>query len=353
MKTTQQGSASIIFIMLLTIALASSGYFLYDSYAVQEQLNTQLDKAKRKLRYTERELRETASSLSNQESELSQLNRQRTSLKNEIEDIKQQLGQTQKDKTQTQQTLKDATNALEKELINKETAYAKKAAEYQNKEIEYEKKLAHLNDFSITIKQKYQTTQQQLDSELSRIEGYNTTIETLEQRLSREQTVLDELNVKLKVLDEKNTALHSEKNRLVKQFKDGTTIIRLEDTILFSSGSATLNSHGKATLELIAETLASFPKHLISVEGHTDQQPITSTLAKKYPSNWELSSARAAFAIRHLTKQGLPPAQFQAVGFGSTRPISRDEDNANQQKNRRIEILLHPPTETLMSTPKS
>lgn len=304
MKTTQQGSASIVFITLLTIALASSGYFLYDSYAVQEQLNTQLDKAKRKLRYTERELRETASSLSNQESELSQLNRQRISLKNEIEDIKQQLSQTQKDKTQTQQslkneienikqqlsqtqkdktqtqqTLKDATNELEKELINKESAYAKKAAEYQKKEIEYEKKLAHLNYFSLTIKQKHQTTQQQLDSELSRIEGYNTTIETLEQRLAREQTVLDELNVKLKVLDEKNTELHSEKNRLVKQFKDGSTIIRLEDTILFSSGSATLNSHGKATLELIAETLASFPKHLISVEGHTDQQPISSTLA--------------------------------------------------------------------------
>lgn len=329
----QQGSASIFFCTLLAIGLCISGYFLYDSYDEQATLTTQLDDVNRKLRLKTRALRDAEYSFNEQQSTLSQLNRQREALRDEISNTKLQLSQTKESSTQTQQALKKTTQELQAALAEKE--------------LEYEKKLAQVNDFSSHMKQKYQSTQMQLDNELSRIKTYSSTIETLEQRLNREQEALSQLNTQLAILDKKNADLHLEKNRLIKQFKDGTTIIRLDNTILFPSGSAELNQRGTKTLSAVAKTLTAFPNHLISIEGHTDSQPITSSLVKKYPSNWELSSARSAFAIRHLIKKGLRPSQFQAVGFGSTRPLAGSTKGKHRQKNRRIEILLYPPIEKL------
>jgi chemotaxis protein MotB len=258
-------------------------------------------------------------------------------LNDEIATIKVQLQETEQDKTQSQDALATIRDELEAKL--------------SAKEIEYEKQIAQLNDFSTIVSQKYETTKVQLDKELARIAEFSATIETLEERLTREQVALDELAKQLAIMDKTNAELNSEKSRLIRQFKDGTTIIRLEDTILFSSGSAILNDRGQQTLALVADTLAEFPNHLISIEGHTDHRPIMSPLSEKYPTNWELSAARASFAIRHLMAQGLPAKQFQAVGFANTRPIAMDTDYKSQRKNRRIEILLHPPIERVTITP--
>ena len=408
----QTGSLSIILAIMLALGLCITGYFLYSTSEKSAALSQQLDSTKRQLRSTKRDLRETSSELEDKESEFYSVNSQRDSLKNEvntvkekltqtetekqqalnslnselanvkqqlallqdervaaseklngemdvlkkqlanteqeklaaqaglkaeIDEIKNQLVQTEKDKNQSQEALSTIRNELEEKLVIKET--------------EYEKQIAQLNEFSSLINQKYEATKAQLDEELVRIAEFSATIETLEERLQREKTALSELTKQLALLDKTNAELSSEKSRLVQQFKDGTTLIRLEDTILFSSGSASLNARGQKTLSLVADTLAEFPNHLISIEGHTDHRPIVSTLAEKYPTNWELSAARASFAIRHLMEKGLPAKQFQAVGFANTRPIAMDVDYASQKKNRRIEILLHPPVERVTITP--
>jgi chemotaxis protein MotB len=348
----QQGFISLTLIVLLTIGLSTSAYFLYINHHQQASLESQLDKMQRKLRTTERTLKKTQTSFDEQESQLLRLNNQRRRLNDEIVGVKQALDQVQQDKSNTQTQLENKLQLTQKTLEENLT----------QQEVEYRNQLSQLNNHSSTLQQKYLSTKEQLDSELSRIASYNSTIETLEERLKREQEALEKLNIDLKILDQKNAdlysekelldkknaELHSEKSRLVKQFEDGTTIIRLENTILFPSGTAELNARGMETLDAVAKTLASFPKHLISIEGHTDHRPIISILAKKYPSNWELSSARAAYAIRYLTQKGLSPHQFQAVGFGSTRPIRKEGD---QQQNRRIEILLYPPLEQLTIKP--
>ncbi len=362
----QCGSASVIMLIIMTLGLGTTGYFLYDSHNAQDVLNAQLDRTQKRLRFAQRDLREKEESLSEQESERYRLESQRRSLKQEITDIQkemekfraeskakdaleQKLSSKENEYQQHLQQLKSTESHYQQQLSDLNSGYEKQLSDLNSG---YEKQLADLNRSSEALNQKYQqsrqqyhSTQEQLDIERSRIEDFSNKIETLEQRLAREQEALTQLNQKLSLLDKKNNELKAEKKRLVKQFEDGTTIIRLEDTILFPSGSATLNQHGQNTLMLVADTLRSFPRHLISVEGHTDQKPIISALSKKYPSNWELSAARASYAIRYLTEKGLPEAQFQAVGYGSTRPIATGKSVKAQEKNRRIEILLYPPDE--------
>ncbi|MFT6102679.1 MAG: chemotaxis protein MotB [Candidatus Endobugula sp.] len=404
----QTGSISMILAITMAIGLCVAGYFLYEKSEKTTVLTQQLDGTKRKLRNIQRNLRTTESDLEDQKSQVYSANSQRNLLKSEVDiakqkevekqasmdslakelsmvqqqldtlqservastkrlngemdTLKEQLANTEKEKMAAQQLLNDEIATIKVQLQETEqdktqsqdalaTIRDELEAKLSAKEIEYEKQIAQLNDFSTIVSQKYETTKVQLDKELARIAEFSATIETLEERLTREQVALDELAKQLAIMDKTNAELNSEKSRLIRQFKDGTTIIRLEDTILFSSGSAILNDRGQQTLALVADTLAEFPNHLISIEGHTDHRPIMSPLSEKYPTNWELSAARASFAIRHLMAQGLPAKQFQAVGFANTRPIAMDTDYKSQRKNRRIEILLHPPIERVTITP--
>lgn len=83
--------------------------------------------------------------------------------------------------------------------------------------------------------------------------------------------------------------------------------------------------------------LAKLP-NLVKIEGHTDNRPIST---EKYPSNWELSAARASSVIRYLIEEhSLDPERFVAVGYGDTRPIVQNSSNENYQKNRRVEIVI-------------
>jgi len=121
------------------------------------------------------------------------------------------------------------------------------------------------------------------------------------------------------------------------------TLIRLGGDILFSSGSIHLTERGQIALGLIAETLnKKFPDHFLSVEGHTDNIPISDLLRERYPSNWELSSARASRAIRQLERLGVDPKLMRAVGHGEHQPIAVDDDVESRTRNRRIELLLLP-----------
>lgn len=116
-------------------------------------------------------------------------------------------------------------------------------------------------------------------------------------------------------------------------------VIRFKGDYLFSSGSAQLNPHAKKTLDKIGVIIAKkFILHNMRIEGHTDNQPMSS---KIYPSNWELSSARAGSIIRYFTKRfNFMPSLFTSVGFADTRPIANNSYAAGRNKNRRVEIVI-------------
>ena len=111
---------------------------------------------------------------------------------------------------------------------------------------------------------------------------------------------------------------------------------------MFASGSAELNEDGLNSLNVLADALTSFPNHLISIQGHTDSRKISKDTALTFPTNWELSGARAASAVRALLTKGIPAQQLQAVGYADTRPLVKEVDAATRQQNRRIEVILLP-----------
>ncbi len=118
--------------------------------------------------------------------------------------------------------------------------------------------------------------------------------------------------------------------------------ITLESDVVYESGSARLNERGFAALASISEQLLNFPGRIVSVEGHTDSKQISARLAQFYPTNWELSAARAATAANYLIEQGVPEGSVRVVGYGPLRPIASNDSDEGRAANRRIEIRLVP-----------
>jgi len=116
----------------------------------------------------------------------------------------------------------------------------------------------------------------------------------------------------------------------------GEVNLEISDSILFARGSAVLTDEGRALLKDLAEALSAQP-YTLSVEGHTDNIPIETT---RYPSNWELSSARAALVTRKLIEQGIDPDGVRAIGYGETRPLADNSTAEGRSRNRRVSFVL-------------
>ncbi|MBM3558193.1 MAG: hypothetical protein FJX47_21845, partial [Alphaproteobacteria bacterium] len=115
-------------------------------------------------------------------------------------------------------------------------------------------------------------------------------------------------------------------------------VLTIRDQILFPVGSADLSAPGKAMLKQLADVFALMPGQ-ISVEGHTDNVPIATA---KFPSNWELSSARAAAVVRALIEAGTAPDRLRATGYAETRPVAANADIAGRARNRRVAFSIEP-----------
>lgn len=120
----------------------------------------------------------------------------------------------------------------------------------------------------------------------------------------------------------------------------GKLTVNMVDRILFDSGSAKVKATGMKVLEQIGKVLKEVKDKDIRIEGHTDNVPISPKLESKFPSNWELSAARATAVARHLQSSGIEPSRLVVVGFGENRPISPNDTPEHRMLNRRIEIVL-------------
>lgn len=127
----------------------------------------------------------------------------------------------------------------------------------------------------------------------------------------------------------------------VEQQADGVKVT-LAETLLFPTGIADISSAGKAVLDQLASRLKERSSLDVVIAGHTDNVPITagSRLAARYPTNWELSSARSINIIHHLVDQGLDMNRFESQAFSYTRPVASNDTAEGRAKNRRIEVFL-------------
>ncbi len=117
-----------------------------------------------------------------------------------------------------------------------------------------------------------------------------------------------------------------------------------QSEVLFDKGSAEMGAAGERQLDALAITLIDLsqriPKDIdwvLRVDGHTDTDPISTP---RFPSNWELSSARAIAVVRHLIDRGLPANRLVAAGFGQFQPLDQGSDEIAKRRNRRIELKL-------------
>jgi chemotaxis protein MotB len=126
----------------------------------------------------------------------------------------------------------------------------------------------------------------------------------------------------------------------VEQSSSGVKVT-LEETLLFPSGVARLSPEGQTVLSKIAQTLKAEGRQVgLVVAGHTDSVPITGSLASKYPTNWELSGARAFAVVHFLADKGIAESRIEARAFGSQRPRVANKTAAGRARNRRIELFI-------------
>ncbi len=121
------------------------------------------------------------------------------------------------------------------------------------------------------------------------------------------------------------------------QVQKGQINLEIKDAILFAPGTASLSREGLPVLNRIAELLKD-SDYYVSIEGHTDNVPIHTL---RYPSNWELSTGRAAAVLRYLAARGVPAERMRAIGYADTRPIAPNDTPESRAKNRRVTLVLH------------
>ena len=118
----------------------------------------------------------------------------------------------------------------------------------------------------------------------------------------------------------------------------GLVVTIVTDRVLFEPGSDVLTGDGRAVVDVISDALAPLP-NLLSVEGHTDSTPIATS---RFPSNWELSTARATSVLRALVdRHAIAADRLSAAGYADQRPLASNATAAGRSTNRRVEIVVH------------
>lgn len=224
----------------------------------------------------------------------------------------------------------------------------------------------------------YSKMEAQKNDDISALQRQNTSLETdnsgLKQKIASLETDNGDLKQKIAALEQNRTAmqervgsLEQEKASLLaagqqqqRQYEElvrglsqevqkGQLQVRqyqnmlavdLAEQIFFDSGRAKLKPGGKDVLKKVAEALKGYESKVIRVVGHTDNVPVAKPLRATFPTNWELSVARATNVVRFLQENGVPPERMVASGRSEYDPVAANDTPEGRQKNRRIEILL-------------
>ncbi len=130
--------------------------------------------------------------------------------------------------------------------------------------------------------------------------------------------------------------------------RDGRMVLQLPNDVLFESGQVDIKPRGQAALKQVGAVLKTIESRHFQVAGHTDNVPIDTA---RFPSNWELSTARGVEVVRFLIGQGVPAAVLAAAGYGEFDPVAPNDNPKTRARNRRIEITLQPNVDEMVSVP--
>jgi chemotaxis protein MotB len=174
-----------------------------------------------------------------------------------------------------------------------------------------------------------------LDVENARLKAENASlVKAREEQVQKVSSTYESLLEKMKSEISKGQVTISELK--------GKLTVNMVDSILFDSGKAEVKKGGLEILGKVVSILKDVNDKSIRIEGHTDDVQISRALAQRYPTNWELSAARAINVARYLQGQGIDPGQLSAVAYGEWKPVATNATEEGKAKNRRIEIILVP-----------
>ena len=188
--------------------------------------------------------------------------------------------------------------------------------------------------------------QKELTDKVEKLEGEKAELATAKEELSKEVEAKSGELAELKgTYDKLEDKMKDEiaKGDISLSQDGGRLRVGLVDKILFDSGEAAISKRGEEVLARVGAVLAAIDDKQIQVSGHTDRTPISDKLVGQFPTNWELSTARAINVVRFLSEKAtVPPQRLVASGYGEYHPIANNKTAAGRAKNRRIEILLTP-----------
>jgi chemotaxis protein MotB len=253
-----------------------------------------------KYRTKERESEELFSQVTGLKSEKDALEKEIRELRVKVLTLEGEMARLQQDNTNLEEILKAKSDTMSQQIAE---------LRKQNKDLTQENE---------SLRAKTQALEVEKTEEILGVKTmYEDLVEDMESEIKKGKVTITQLKGKLKV--------------------------NMVDEILFDSGRATIKPQGLKVLERVGKVLLNAKDQAIRIEGHTDNVPIGAELARTYPTNWELSVARATAVTRYLQEKiGVDPRIISATGYGPYRPIASNETEQGRTRNRRIEIVLVP-----------
>lgn len=256
----------------------------------------------------------------------------------ELNKTRDSLGSAQK--TIHDQQLQIESNEKEIARSKEEIARSKELIELNNVELsDLDLKKAVLQRELDEAQKLLNTAESQLQASRSRLSDSEAQLETMRQ-IEAETKKRNEIYARFVTELQKMI----DGGQLTVSIEQGRIVINLPDNVLFATGSARVNADGQVALKQIANVLKEFSDRRFQIEGHTDNVPMKSA---RFPSNWELSTARALSVVHLMIQEGVAAENVSAAGFGEFHPRADNESKEGRALNRRIEIIMQPNLEIL------
>jgi len=252
----------------------------------------------------------------------------------EVEGLKKQLEAAQQDLGSAKTAL-DAANAriaaLDKEKEQMTAALTQARAQAQQ-----------LMSGAAAAQEEITRLQTALQQEKERLKAEEAEKASLERERAAKEAEIQRLTKTHADLTRSLEAEIAKGNIRIQQVRDRLTI-NMVDKVLFDSGRADVKPAGLKVLKQVSDILKNVTDKQIRIEGHTDNVPIGAKIKERFPTNWELSTARATSVIRYLIENGgVGRANISAGGYADTRPVASNDTEEGRTSNRRIEIVLYP-----------
>jgi len=342
----------------LRLSLRSAEQEAQASREQAERLEKALAAAEQKIVGTEQQLQVSLKEIASLQADIAALRATRDKLEARVGELASALEFSQQTTTQ----LRDRSKRLESELA--ETTRLKQQA-IEQRETRIEDLVAEVAERDRALEQQQQLTAQaraRVEALRGEIEALRSQLSSIAAALEASEATMAEQKAQIKQLGERlNSALVQRVRELsryrseffgrLREILGDRSDIRIvgdrfmfQSELFFESGSAALGTGGKDKLATVAKTLtevtAQIPPDLdwiLMVEGHTDERPIQT---ERFPSNWELSTARATSIVHFLIDRGIPARRLSAAGYGPYQPLAEGDSPEAYARNRRIEFKL-------------